>query len=92
MITTTEEIQFTILPKQCGIQDIVMDSRIVGGTKTRLGQYPWLVRLRHKNAEGRMTYSCSGFLISPKYVVTAAHCVWSDALARLGPMYVYQDL
>ncbi|KAJ9575984.1 hypothetical protein L9F63_007084, partial [Diploptera punctata] len=45
-------------------------ARIVGGIPTEITRHPYQVSLeRHGN------YSCGGAIISPYYVVTAAHCV-----------------
>ncbi|XP_054438744.1 ovochymase-2 [Pteronotus mesoamericanus] len=45
-------------------------SRIVGGSQVVKGSYPWQVSLRR-----RQTHICGGTIISPQWVVTAAHCV-----------------
>ncbi|GLZ80489.1 hypothetical protein Afil01_52960 [Actinorhabdospora filicis] len=42
------------------------DTRIVGGTPTEPGEFPWAVRL---------SMGCGGSLIAPDVVLTAAHCV-----------------
>lgn len=83
---TTVSSENRIFPKTCGIQDVAMANRIFGGSEANLGEFPWMARLRHENKYGYKTYSCSGFLILPKYVLTAAHCIVSSALEYLGPM------
>ncbi|KAM5248491.1 ovochymase-2 [Ctenodactylus gundi] len=45
-------------------------SRIVGGNEVEKGSYPWQVSLKR----GRK-HICGGTIISPRWVVTAAHCV-----------------
>ncbi|XP_072826887.1 ovochymase-2 isoform X3 [Vicugna pacos] len=45
-------------------------SRIVGGSQVERGSYPWQVSLKQ-----RQKHVCGGTIISPQWVITAAHCV-----------------
>ncbi|MBZ3875317.1 Ovochymase-2, partial [Sciurus carolinensis] len=45
-------------------------SRIVGGSQAKKGSYPWQVSLKQ-----RQKHICGGTIISPQWVITAAHCV-----------------
>uniref|UniRef100_A0A8C3VUL4 Ovochymase 2 n=1 Tax=Catagonus wagneri TaxID=51154 RepID=A0A8C3VUL4_9CETA len=45
-------------------------SRIVGGSQVAKGSYPWQVSLKR-----RQKHVCGGTIISPQWVITAAHCV-----------------
>ncbi|XP_032596704.1 melanization protease 1 [Drosophila grimshawi] len=57
----------------CGIS---LTTRISGGQQVVPGQYPWLARIAYRNrTSNRISYRCSGSLISNNYIVTAAHCV-----------------
>jgi secreted trypsin-like serine protease len=48
-------------------------SRIVGGSDTKSGQFPWLAYI---NIEGSGGISvCGGSLISHRHILTAAHCI-----------------
>lgn len=47
-------------------------NRIVGGSKMKRGEWPFLVALYHV---GRESFFCGGTLITSKHVVTAAHCI-----------------
>lgn len=55
----------------CGSPSV--SSRIVGGTNSLDGDWPWQVGLTDK--ESNAEYFCGGSLISPEWVMTAAHCI-----------------
>ena len=48
--------------------------RIVGGSESKRGEFPWLVLLRDPHS----SWNCGGSLISSSWVLTAAHCVTDD--------------
>lgn len=61
----------------CGKQQST--SRIIGGSDAKLGQWPWQLSLHYKGS-----HVCGGVLISPDFVLTAAHCFQSsNSLAPL---------
>ncbi|CAH1775264.1 unnamed protein product [Owenia fusiformis] len=57
----------------CGTQKVVSgnaEASIVGGRPASLGRWPWMISLRYR--EG---HACGANLISPKWAITAAHCL-----------------
>ncbi|XP_063763928.1 transmembrane protease serine 13a isoform X2 [Eleginops maclovinus] len=58
----------------CGRQKTT--SRIVGGSAAKEGQWPWQVSLHFRGS-----HVCGGVLISPDFVLTAAHCFPSNSLS-----------
>ncbi|XP_067872539.1 transmembrane protease serine 9 isoform X2 [Heterodontus francisci] len=72
----------------CGTAPLMVGTRIVGGESSAPGEFPWQISLQ-------ILYSghvCGGTLISPNWVVTAAHCFVSqkDASRWLGYMGTLQ--
>ncbi|XP_034460899.1 suppression of tumorigenicity 14a [Hippoglossus hippoglossus] len=61
----------------CG-RSMFKTSRIVGGQDAEAGEFPWQVSLHVKN----YGHVCGASLISPRWLVTAAHCVQDDASRR----------
>ncbi|XP_077305910.1 transmembrane protease serine 9-like [Lithobates pipiens] len=51
----------------------LVSSRIVGGTESLVGEWPWQVAVKNTESDG--SYLCGGSLISPEWVMTAAHCI-----------------
>ncbi|XP_048581562.1 tryptase isoform X2 [Nematostella vectensis] len=68
-------------PGSCGVRP---QTRIVGGTQAKPGDWPWQVQLRSR--EG-YPY-CGGTLIHPQWILTATHCLKNklpqDIVIRLG--------
>merc|ERR1711971_506644 len=66
--------QTTVAPIQdnCGTN---ANNRIVGGTESRQGDWPWAVVLGTKNTfSNRFSVQCGGTLLDQTTVLTAAHC------------------
>ncbi|XP_041437109.1 transmembrane protease serine 2 [Xenopus laevis] len=59
----------------CGLSTKV-DSRIVGGTVASAGDWPWQVYFL--KLVGTNLYLCGGSIITPYWIVTAAHCVYGS--------------
>ncbi|XP_029841160.2 trypsin beta [Ixodes scapularis] len=47
--------------------------RIVNGSATSIARFPWMVRLRTKYH--KKWHGCGGAILTPKHVITAAHCI-----------------
>ncbi|XP_073336142.1 ST14 transmembrane serine protease matriptase a [Pagrus major] len=62
----------------CG-RSMFKTSRIVGGQNAEEGEFPWQVSLHVKS----VGHVCGASLISPKWLVTAAHCVQDEGSLRL---------
>uniref|UniRef100_A0A3P9C7G6 Transmembrane serine protease 3 n=1 Tax=Maylandia zebra TaxID=106582 RepID=A0A3P9C7G6_9CICH len=58
-------------------------TRIVGGNITKQGQFPWQVSLHFRNE-----HLCGGSIISPYWVITAAHCVYGFVNSSMWAVYV----
>lgn len=69
-----------LLPEQCGA---MAGDRIMGGTRTNLFQFPWMVLLSYYSDRIGVALGCGGTLISERYVLTAAHCLLGLGRIRL---------
>ncbi|XP_011642596.1 uncharacterized protein LOC105430640 [Pogonomyrmex barbatus] len=85
---------------QCGVRNTQgINGRIknpvyVDGD-SEFGEYPWQVAILKKDTT-ESVYVCGGTLISPRHIITAAHCVKThagrDLRARLGEWDVNHDV
>ncbi|XP_030554700.1 trypsin beta-like [Drosophila novamexicana] len=55
-----------------------LDGRIVGGTATTIGSFPWQISLQRNGG-----HSCGGSIYNSKIIVTAAHCLQSVSASSL---------
>ncbi|RWS03253.1 cationic trypsin-like isoform X4, partial [Leptotrombidium deliense] len=75
---------------KCGISSVLDKNerlRIIGGREATRGRWPWQVVILNRSREP----FCGGTLISPQFVVTAAHCVRKRLLVRGGEHDLLSD-
>lgn len=67
--------------------------RIVGGTESTPGAYPWMALLASSSGGGTLfdRHFCGGALISPQWVLTAAHCVNDETPAGMEVYFAVHD-
>jgi secreted trypsin-like serine protease len=65
--------------------------RIIGGDFVSIGTYPWFTMLLKSNGGSYIKQGCGGMLVSPEFVLTAAHCInhslfMSGAAVKIGAL------
>lgn len=69
----------------CGME--AFTDRIIGGTATKIDEFPWLALLFYLSKETGMLHpACGGALITKRWVLTAGHCVTGRGYTKLGPL------
>ena len=48
---------------------------LAGGRITNPGDWPWMAALGYADPRGKVTFACGAVLVTPRHVITAAHCV-----------------
>ncbi|KAJ8704519.1 hypothetical protein PYW07_011707 [Mythimna separata] len=86
--TTTEAVNMSDYKNVCGRRLWqAPQGRIVGGTKSGFGQWPWQISLRQYRTSTYL-HKCGAALLNENWAITAAHCVEhvppSELLVRLG--------
>ncbi|KAI5632267.1 trypsin domain-containing protein [Phthorimaea operculella] len=72
----------------CGIDASTVD-RIVGGVPVLIENHPWLVHIEYYDSTKNVFKKlCGGFLISGRYVMSAAHCFAGEVLNVAQPVNV----
>ncbi|XP_055697813.1 CLIP domain-containing serine protease B9-like [Phlebotomus papatasi] len=83
-IVTPSSNQGNRISNRCAFQLPIQD--ILGGTASPIYESPWMALLEYEQKNGTWIHACGGFLISPRYVVTAAHCVIGRKVKKIGKL------
>ncbi|MCU1346594.1 MAG: hypothetical protein JWL70_2860 [Acidimicrobiia bacterium] len=74
---------FTVAPAMAA-PDTAIQAQVVGGSPVPDGKYPFVVLVEHTVSDSLMSV-CTGSVIDPQWVITAAHCTASLAGTDISP-------
>jgi secreted trypsin-like serine protease len=69
----------TTAPCGCSQNEVIINSRIVGGEPAASHSWGWAVSLRVRGS----SHFCGGTILSPNYILTAAHCIDDPIMSRI---------
>jgi len=69
----------------CGVKRVYVSwsPQIVGGVAAKPGEWPWQVQLGYFDNVERTPHICGASILDRYWIITAAHCVKSDAKLRI---------
>lgn len=71
------------LPKKCGFSPIYPRELIDGGYKIEPDEFSWVASLVYGTTQNKLFGNCSGSVITSRYVLTAARCIFHRQLGRV---------
>lgn len=63
---------------RCGIRPLAPVKRVIDGEVAAPNSWPWQAEILTRTPKGDYRHKCGGSLIKPQWIVTAAHCLFSE--------------
>uniref|UniRef100_A0A182QAG0 Peptidase S1 domain-containing protein n=1 Tax=Anopheles farauti TaxID=69004 RepID=A0A182QAG0_9DIPT len=67
----------------CGLPSAVYNKLSINGIRTPKGQFPWAAPIFETNVSTKPKYICGSTIITPRHLVSAAHCMYNPLIGTL---------